>query len=608
MSIRARLLLLILFATFVPAVVGGFHFLELRESEIADAERLLAAEARRMAQELGDTVRGTAQLHYGLSRARDFDAPDKAACSAFLGDVLKEHPQYTGILTIEPNGDLFCDSLRTGRVLNLTDRRYFQEALNSKNPLAVEPVFGRLTGIAVLQIAYAVRRERGEARFVLLASLNLEKYMQSRSQTLPFRSAVIALMDEKGTILSWNPDGEKLRGSSVAGSPLHRFARQERQGVHVQRDIEVEGVSRIWAVSALPEFPEAGLRILVGVSKNDLLAAANENLRQALATLAVVLLLAFAGAWALAELAVRRQIARIGAAVARFGSGDFSARIGKPRPRGEIGDLMAALDHAFELMQAQRDATDRLNAELEHRVTERTAQLEETNKELEAFSYSVSHDLRMPLRHINGYIELLMQESEGALTAEAQRYLKVVIDASRKMGQLIDDLLAFSRMGRTEMNERSVDLDALVQHVILGLEADTRGRNIAWIIPPLPAVQGDPAMLQQAFANLLGNAVKYTRPRDPAQIEIGCSGEEEGRVILFVRDNGVGFEMEYAGKLFGVFQRMHRADQFEGTGIGLANVRRIIARHGGRIWAEAAQDQGATFYFTLRKWRSVQPQ
>lgn len=608
MSIRARLLLLILFATFVPAVVGGFHFLELRESEIADAELRLAAEARRMAQELGDTVRGTAQLHYGLSRARDFDVPDKAACSVFLADVLKEHPQYTGILTIEPNGDLFCDSLRTGRTLNLTDRRYFQEALNSKNPLAVEPAFGRLTGIAVLQIAYAVRREKGEARFVLLASLNLEKYMQSRSRSLPFRGAVIALMDEKGTILSWNPDGDKLRGSSVADSPLHRFARQEREGVHVQRDIEVGGVSRIWAVSALPEFPEAGLRILVGVSKSDLFAAANENLRQALVTLAVVLLLAFAGAWALAELAVRRQIARIGAAVARFGSGDFSARIGKPHPRGEIGDLMAALDHAFELMQAQRDATERLNAELERRVTERTAQLEETNKELEAFSYSVSHDLRMPLRHINGYIELLVQESEGALTAEAQRYLRVVIDASQKMGQLIDDLLAFSRMGRTEMSECSVDLDALVQHVILSLEADTRGRNIAWTIPPLPAVQGDRAMLQQAFANLLGNAVKYTRPRDPAQIEIGCSGEEEGRVILFVRDNGVGFEMEYAGKLFGVFQRLHRADQFEGTGIGLANVRRIIARHGGRIWAEAARDQGATFYFTLRKWRSVQQQ
>jgi signal transduction histidine kinase len=601
LSIRARLLLLILFATFVPALVAGFHFLERRESEIVDAERRLVAEAGRVAQELSDTVRGTAQLHYGLSRAKDFDVPDKAACSAFLADVLKEHPQYTGILTIEPNGDLFCDSLRTGRTLNLTDRRYFREVLSSKNPLAVEPVFGRLTGIAVLQIAYAVRRDATEPRFVLLASLNLEKYMQLRSKTLPFRSAVIVLMDDAGTILSWNPDGEKLRGSSVADSPLHRLARQEQGGRHVQRDIEVGGVSRIWAVSTLPEFPEAGLRILVGVSESDLLAAANKNLNLALATLAVVLLLVFMGAWALAELGVRRQIARIGAAVARFSNGDFSARIGTPRPSGEIGGLMAALDHAFELMQAQRDATEQLNAELERRVTERTVQLEEINKELEAFSYSVSHDLRMPLRHINGYIDLLVKESGGALSQEAQRYLEVVTSASRKMGQLIDDLLSFSRMGRAEMNERSVDLDALVQHVILGLEADTRGRNIAWTISPLPAVKGDSSMLQQAFANLLGNAVKYTRPRDPAQIEIGCSGEQEGQVILFVRDNGVGFEMKYADKLFGVFQRLHRADQFEGTGIGLANVRRIITRHGGRIWAEAAQDRGATFYFTLSR-------
>ncbi|MEK6592696.1 MAG: ATP-binding protein [Pseudomonadota bacterium] len=597
--------MLILFATLVPAVVGGIHLLERRESDIADAERRLTAEVRRVAQELTDTVRGTAQLHYGLSRAKDFDTPDKAACSAFLADVLKEHPQYTGILTIEPNGDLFCDSLRTGRTLNLTDRRYFQEALNSKNPLAVEPVFGRLTGIAVLQVAYAVRRESGEPRFVLLASLNLEKYMRSRSKTLPFEGAVIVLMDSKGTILSWNPDGDKLRGTSVADSPLHRFARDHR-GEDVRQGIEVGGVSRIWAVSALPEFPEAGLRILVGVSKNDLLAAANRNLNQAFATLAVVLLVVFAGAWALAELGIRRQVARIGAAVARFSGGDFGARIGKPCPRGEIGGLMAALDHAFELMQAQRDATERLNAELERRVTERTAQLEGINKELEAFSYSVSHDLRMPLRHINGYIELLMEESKGTLTAEAQRYLKVVTQASRKMDQLVDDLLAFSRMGRAEMNERSVDLDALVQHVILSLEADTRGRNIAWTIPLLPAVQGDPSMLQQAFANLLGNAIKYTRPRDPAQIEVGCSGEEDGQLILFVRDNGVGFEMQYADKLFGVFQRMHRADQFEGTGIGLANVRRIIARHGGRIWAEAARDRGATFYFTLQKSRSAQ--
>lgn len=600
MSIRARLLLLILFATLIPALVSVFHFVERRDAEVAEAAHRLSAEAGRVALELKDMIRGTAQLHYGLSRARDFDKPDKMACSLFLNDVLQEHPQYTGILTILPDGSLFCDSLRTGRTLNLTDRRYFQAVMKpGASPLAVEPAFGRLTGIAVMQVAYAVRRENGETKFILLASLNLEDFMQSRAKTLPFDSAVIALMDSKGMVLSWNPDGGKLRGTSIADTPLARFALNNR-GEDVQENISIGGVSRIWAVSTLPEFPDAGVRVLVGVGREQLLAAANRNLAQSLTALAVVLLLVFAGAWTLSELGIRRQIARINAAVVRFSGGDFSARIGTPYPRGEIGGLMAALDREFGLMQGQHKVIEELNADLERRVTERTAQLEVINKELESFSYSVSHDLRMPLRHIDGYIELLTGESAGRLTAEAQRYLQVVTGASRKMGQLIDDLLAFSRMGRVELIESSVALDALVQETIQAMAPDTQQRNIVWVVSSLPVVRGDPAMLKQVFSNLLGNAVKYTRPRDPAQIEIGCLGEEEGRLILFVRDNGVGFEMKYADKLFGVFQRMHRADQFEGTGIGLANVRRIIARHGGRVWAEATLDRGAAFYFTLR--------
>ncbi|MBX9902874.1 MAG: hypothetical protein K2Y31_00855 [Burkholderiales bacterium] len=600
MSIRVRLLLLIMFATLIPALVSVFHFVERRDAEIAEAAHRLSAEAGRVAHELKDMVRGTAQLHYGLSRARDFDRPDKAACSIFLNDVLKEHPQYTGILTILPDGNLFCDSLRTGRKLNLTDRRYFQAVMKpDAPPLAVEPVFGRLTGIAVMQVAYAVRNETGEPRFVLLASLNLEEFMRSRAKTLPFNGAVIALMDSQGMILSWNPEGGKLPGSSIADTPLARFALNGR-GENVQQDITFGGVSRIWAVSDLPEFPEAGLRVLVGVARTDLLTVANRNLKQSLTALAVVLLLVVVGAWALSEMGIRRQIARINAAVTRFSGGDFSARIGQPYPRGEIGGLMAALDHDFGLIQEQREVIEQLNTDLERRVTERTAQLAATNRELESFAYSVSHDLRMPLRHIDGYIELLAGESQGRLTGEAQRYLQVVTDASRKMGQLIDDLLAFSRMGRVELIESSVALDALVEETIQAMAPDTGQRNIAWTVQALPVVRGDPVMLRQVFANLLGNAVKYTRPRDPARIEIGSLGEEEGRLILFVRDNGVGFEMKYADKLFGVFQRMHRADQFEGTGIGLANVRRIIARHGGRTWAEATLERGATFYFTLR--------
>jgi PAS domain S-box-containing protein len=227
-------------------------------------------------------------------------------------------------------------------------------------------------------------------------------------------------------------------------------------------------------------------------------------------------------------------------------------------------------------------------------------QLEIANQELEAFSHSVSHDLRAPLRHVHGFVEMLAQEAGDQLSEKGRRYLKVIADASEEMGVLIDDLLSFSRMGRVEMRDTRVELVALAQEALRGLESTKSGRNIVWKIPPLPVVQGDPAMLKQVLANLLGNAVKYTRPRDPAQIEVGCAGAEDGRIILFVRDNGVGFDPQYAHKLFGVFQRLHRADQFEGTGIGLANVRRIIARHGGRTWAEGKVNEGATFYFTLK--------
>ena len=308
MSIRLRLLLLLLFATLIPALVSGMQFLERREAETAAARQELAAMARQVARGLNDTVRATAQLHYGLSRARDLDTQDRAACSAFLADVLKEHPQYTGILTVKPDGGLFCDSLRTGRTLNLKDRRYFQDALNAGNPLAVEPVFGRLTGVAVLQVAYAARRATGELKFVQLASLNLEKIMQSRSQALPGQNMAIALVDGKGTVLTWHPDGDPLRGTSIADTPLFRFARDSR-GEAVREDVESGGVSRIWAVSTLPEFPEAGLHVLVGVSKQALLAAANRTLVQALATLLAVSLLVFAGAWMLARGVMDRELA-----------------------------------------------------------------------------------------------------------------------------------------------------------------------------------------------------------------------------------------------------------------------------------------------------------
>ncbi len=239
----------------------------------------------------------------------------------------------------------------------------------------------------------------------------------------------------------------------------------------------------------------------------------------------------------------------------------------------------------------------RLNATLHNRAEE----IEAANKELEAFSYSVSHDLRAPLRHIQGYVDMLERELEGRLDGEARRFLTTIEQSAQRMSDLIDQLLSFSRMGRAEMQTGAVDIAQLIAEVRQELEIATRGRNIEWQVGPIPLVQGDRAMLKLAFANLLGNAVKYTRPRATALIAVGTSGEEDRRVVVFVRDNGVGFEMKHAGRLFGVFQRLHRASDFEGSGIGLANVHRIITRHGGRVWAESKPGEGATFYITLQR-------
>ncbi len=241
----------------------------------------------------------------------------------------------------------------------------------------------------------------------------------------------------------------------------------------------------------------------------------------------------------------------------------------------------------------------KLNQELEQRVRDRTAQLEAANKELEAFAYSVSHDLRAPLRHINGYLGLLEQKKAAPLDPQSQHYMTTISEAATRMGMLIDDLLAFSRMGRCEISQVRIELGPLVQEVIQELESDTKERTIHWHLAPLPRVMGDRALLRLVLVNLLSNAVKFTRRRAQAEIEIGCTPGQGREIIISVRDNGVGFDMAYADRLFGVFQRLHSADEFEGTGIGLANVRRIISRHGGRTWAEGELDQGATFYFSL---------
>ena len=263
-------------------------------------------------------------------------------------------------------------------------------------------------------------------------------------------------------------------------------------------------------------------------------------------------------------------------------------------------------DRPVAILETNNDITERKRRELEIRtlneeLRKRAAELESINKELEAFAYSISHDLRAPLRHMAGFTELLRKNAGSVLNEKSQRYVTMIMESAQRMGNLIDDLLAFSRIGRTETHKTLVSLEQLVQEALTEVRQETEGRKIVWRVGTLPVWYGDRSMLRLALVNLISNAVKFTGTREQAEIEIGYTNQKDNQLVVFVRDNGVGFDMKYVNKLFGVFQRLHPSEAFEGTGIGLATVQRIVHRHGGSVWADGLVDRGATFYFSLSK-------
>jgi light-regulated signal transduction histidine kinase (bacteriophytochrome) len=257
------------------------------------------------------------------------------------------------------------------------------------------------------------------------------------------------------------------------------------------------------------------------------------------------------------------------------------------------------LENEIKERQRAEDEVRRLNAGLERRVEERTAELADAIKQLEAFSYSVSHDLKAPLRAISGFSKILQEDYGPLLEGEAQAHLNSIVRGAQRMGQLIEDLLAFSRLGRNRMSSSSIDMDELARSVLDNLQGDAPERKVECSLQHLPPTRGDRAMIRQVLVNLLSNAIKFTKPAANALIEVGCSGHEADLNIYYVKDNGAGFDMRYSDKLFGVFQRLHSVKEFEGTGVGLAIVQRIVQRHGGRVWAQAKVNEGATFHFTL---------
>jgi diguanylate cyclase (GGDEF)-like protein len=364
MSLRARLLLLISLATLVPTILLGIRFIQDRAREIDSALVSLAMQASNIASDLDEKIQGTAQLHFGLERARDLDSPNRAGCSAFLSAVREEYPQYTGILTINPDGSLFCDSLLTNRDLDLNDREYFKKALVTKDSVTLQPVVGRLTGTSVLQIAHPAHSAAGQVKYVLLASFSLQKFAAHHNQRISSPMDIL-LVDKSGTVLvppmgmNWtNP-----AGTSVAGTDVFRFADRHTAG-RAEEIVGIDGSKQFWAAATTPAIRDAGLFVMAGISKDVLVGPANTRLYQDLTVLMAISLVLFAGVWGFAEVGIRRQVRRIAVMANKLGAGDLSTRISAPFPSGELGGLIADLNAAASSLQVQHIAVGDLNNKL----------------------------------------------------------------------------------------------------------------------------------------------------------------------------------------------------------------------------------------------------
>jgi len=349
----------------------------------------------------------------------------------------------------------------------------------------------------------------------------------------------------------------------------------------------VRGDAKIGAAARIPGTP---IMFISEVSRRQVFAPSRVYLRRMSLIAVVIVLIGALGAWWVSR-RITNPLRRLTTAAAAIASGDLGQHVDVPGT-----DELGRLGRSFNVMATE---VQRARSDLEHQVVERTQALRETNAELEAFSYSVSHDLRAPLRAIHGFARILLEDHGTELQPEAKRVLGVIDENTRRMGQLIDDLLSFSRLGRKEVETGRVDMTELVRTVADDVRRGAGDRPLEIKIAPLPPARGDRDMLRQAIANLLDNAAKFTRRRAPGLIEVGHRADG-AETVYYVKDNGAGFDPRYAGKLFGVFQRLHRADEFEGTGVGLAIVQRIVQRHGGRVWAEGQLDGGATFFFTLQ--------
>jgi signal transduction histidine kinase len=580
-SIRAQLLALVL-AVALPllALVSFAAYLELRraaENAHATAHSLAALTAAHIDQLLQESMTILAEVA-DRPQMRGFEP---AHCDPFLREIPHLFPQYAGMGLVNTRGEVLCTAVTPPGTVSasVADRTWFQEVMRTEQFTVSEALVGRVQGIWVTILAYPVYDFEGQLAGALVMPIDLVRYQTALAQvSLP--GTIITVVDGRSVVLARSQDAEQYVGQVMRNDELMRLALVEGSSI---RSTGIDGIPKFYGMMRVPN---TNWIAYTGIPTNVALGSVRHNLIQfGLAAVAIIVFVS------LLALYLMQQIERPAQALARLAA---AVATGQVERRAET-----AGPEEFRAVAVQFNRM--LDAHSRHQaaIQEYARQLEIANQELESFAYSVSHDLRAHLRALDGYGDMLQSGYGDQLDEQGSHYLERMLAAGRRMGQLIEDLLKLSRVSRQEMRIGRVNLSDLTRDIVTELQQRTPQRPVTIKIADNCVASGDERLLRIALENLLENAWKFTSKNVQAQVEFGCAPQAEEDNVFFVCDNGIGFDMAYSKKLFGAFQRLHSAEEFPGTGIGLATVQRVIQRHGGRVWAESAAQQGATFFFTL---------
>lgn len=586
-SLRARLALVVAIS-FLPAIVAIVHDHVGRErGELVAASHEAEVSVRMAAESYEGRFESARQVLIALSQVDQIQTGDRTACGKTLSKYLSNYPHLDNLGVANRDGSLLASALPFEGPVHIGDRHYFKRAIASGRFAVGDYQISRLTKDPTIVCALPIVNDKGEIGRVIFVAFDLHFLSPLVDTRIFILGGNLALLDGNGTVVA------SSKGSGVG--KIHDFSR----GIALPGAVtSVLTQKRLCAFAPVRTRPPSGLRVIMDIELDQFFHQVRLRLYRNLGWLAFSLLIAAALCGRVGGYFITRHVERLLKTTGRLRAGDLAARTGIGAQSGELAELARAIDSMAEGLQQRNNELEESRQNLEKQVEVRTRELADVNRQLESFGFSISHDLRAPLRAIDGFSQILLNEHAASLLPEGRRILGLVIKNSKHMAQLIDDLLAFSRLGRQEVVRMELAMGEMAREVYQDLTTPALSRDIDFTVCPMPNCHGDTAMVRQVWTNLIENALKYTSRIPRAVIEVGVQ-RMDGELAYYVKDNGVGFDPHFAGKLFQVFQRLHGSSQFTGTGVGLAIVHRIILKHGGRVWAESRPQEGATFYFTL---------